>query len=84
MITLFDRSIQRSPDPGLRVARSDASLNIIQTRLVAAPVLSTATATWYFVNHVVRCRNDDIGSTHGSVWNTVTHTGSAFHVFLFS
>ncbi|KAG4036299.1 hypothetical protein PC123_g28131 [Phytophthora cactorum] len=45
---------------------------------------STATATWYFVTHVVRCRNDDIGSTHGSVWNPVTHTGSTFHAFLFS
>ncbi|KAG3124406.1 hypothetical protein PC116_g29327 [Phytophthora cactorum] len=84
MITLFDRPSQWSPGPGLRVARSDPSLNIIQTRLAAATVPSTATATWYFVTHVVRWLNGDIGSTHGSVWNTDTHAGSAFYVFLFS
>ncbi|KAG2888744.1 hypothetical protein PC129_g17490 [Phytophthora cactorum] len=84
MITLFDRPSHRSPGPGLRVARSDSSLNNIQTRLAAATVPSTVTATWYFATHVVRCLNGDIGSTHGSVWNTVTHTGSAFHAFLFS
>ncbi|KAG4030865.1 hypothetical protein PC123_g28966 [Phytophthora cactorum] len=81
MITLFGGRVRGA---GLRVARSDSSLNVIQTRLAAATVSSTATATWYFVTHVVRCLNGDIGSTQGSVWNTVTHTGSAFRVFLFS
>ncbi|KAG3107590.1 hypothetical protein PC129_g25555 [Phytophthora cactorum] len=84
MITLFDRPSRRSPRPGLRVARSDSSLNVIQTRLAAATVSSTAAATWVTKYQYVRCLDGDIESTHGSVWNTVTYTRSAFHAFLFS